>query len=220
MGAFSRHQHSGVQEADLLPPDHARRRPGARSSLRAARDVVDADFVVLPQASKPVDPVAEVARPPSHGTARGLTIRYLAQAVRLLEDRLQGLSDRHFANLVATSFLVVFLAVILHIIRTTDHPEIAARPLDLVHVNLTPQDSNGMRVLLVSAIVENRSRNRLEVPRVRADLLVDGQVVASTYIAPPAGGIEAGRSRGLSARLQHPGGKTPDLRLSFDDTGV
>lgn len=220
MGAFSRHQHSGVQEADLLPPDHARRRPGARSSLRAARDVVDADFIILPQASKPVEPAAEAGRPPFLAAVRRLSLRYLANAVGLLEDALQRLSERHFANLVATSFVVVFLAVILHVIRTTEHPEIAARPLDLVHVNLTPQDSNGMRVLLVSAIVENRSRNRLEVPRLRADLLVDGQVVASTYIAPPAGEIEAGRSRGLSARLQHPGGKTPVLRLSFDDTGV
>ena len=220
MGAFSRHQHSGVQKADLLPPDHARRRPGMRAPIRAARDVVDADFVVLPKTSKLAEPSADTGRASFRTSAGRLALRWLTEILRLLEERLQRLSDRHFANLVATSFVVVFLAVILQIIRTTDHPEIAARPLDLVHVNLTPQDSNGMRVLLVSAIVENRSRNRLEVPRLRADLLVDGAVVASTYIAPPAAEIEGGRSRGLSARLQHPGGKTPELRLSFDDTGV
>ncbi|WP_246041476.1 hypothetical protein [Peteryoungia ipomoeae] len=185
-----------------------------------ARDVVDADFIVIGKATAPVEPTAEVPTPRLDGPFLPRALLWLSKAAALVEARLQRLPDRHFANLVAASFVVVFLAVVLHVMRMSEHPEIAARPLDLVHVNLTPQDRNGMRVLLVNAIVENRSRARLAVPQLRADLLVDGQVVASTYIAPPAGELEGGQSRGLSARLQHPGGKTPELRLSFDDTGV
>jgi hypothetical protein len=87
-------------------------------------------------------------------------------------------------------------------------------------VNLTPQDRNGMRVLLLNAIVENRTGREVTLPKLRADLLIDGQVIASTYIEPPVDSLDGGESRGIVTRLQHPGGKMPEVRLSFEEAGA
>ena len=80
--------------------------------------------------------------------------------------------------------------------------------------------SNGMRVLLLNAIVENRTGREVMLPKLRADLLIDGQVIASTYIEPPVDSLDGGESRGIVTRLQHPGGKMPEVRLSFEEAGA
>ena len=78
-----------------------------------------------------------------------------------------------------------------------------------------------MRCALASPrILENRTESEIRLPRVRADLLIDGQVIASTYIEPPVTSIEGGESRGIVTRLQHPGGKIPEVRLSFEEAGA
>ncbi|MGL3607354.1 hypothetical protein ACSV9I_12630 [Rhizobium sp. G187] len=223
MSVFRQYQQTrpqkGVPELDLLPPDRARRRIERTLHQPSNRDVVDADFVVIrdpPRARGAGGPDANpVAQAKDHAIRRLMSV-----VVERFEQRLQTLSERGFATLVASCFVLVFLFVAVQALRFAEHPEIAARPLDFTHVNLTPQDRNGMRVLLVNAIVQNRSSRSLTVPLVRADLLVDGQIVASTYIEPASEVLEAGRSRGLSARVQHPGGKTPELRLSFEESGA
>jgi hypothetical protein len=45
-------------------------------------------------------------------------------------------------------------------------------------------------------------------------------VIASTYIEPPVANLDGGESRGIVTRLQHPGGKTPEVRLSFEEAGA
>ena len=75
-------------------------------------------------------------------------------------------------------------------------------------------------VLLLNAIVENRTGREVTLPKLRADLLIDGQVIASTYIEPPVASLDGGESRGIVTRLQHPGGKTPEVRLSFEEAGA
>ena len=48
-----------------------------------------------------------------------------------------------------------------------------------------------------------------------ADLITDERLAASIVITPPADVIYAGQSRGFSARVQHAGGKVPEVRVSF-----
>ncbi len=84
------------------------------------------------------------------------------------ESRLQRLSDMSFAVIVALAFVSVFSLAGQFLLQGAAHPELEARPLDLTHVNLTPQDKNGMRVLLISPIVENRTDREVALPRVRA----------------------------------------------------
>jgi hypothetical protein len=55
---------------------------------------------------------------------------------------------------------------------------------------------------------------------IRADFINSGLLVRSVVIDPPVARIKAGESRGFSARLSHPGGKLPDVKLSFNTQDV
>jgi hypothetical protein len=216
MRAFRPQPQAATPEADLLPPDRARRKLDRSPHRPLGADVIDAQFVVVRDV-RPVAPVVAVSN--SASPVAELQAR-LRDAFATVETRLQRLSEISFALVVALAFVSIFSLAGHLAFGGSGNSDLDARPLDLTHVNLTPQDRNGMRVLLISAIVENRTSRKVALPRVRADLLVGGQVVASTYVEPPVGFLEGGQSRGLAARLQHPGGKTPELRLSFEDAGA
>lgn len=214
MSAFRYQKQAVAADLDLLPPDRARRR--IEPQQRGARaDVVDAQFVTVRETHRPAPrPAVAPAIAPADFRA---FVRITFEAV---EARLQRLSDVSFSLLVAIAFVSIFSLAGQLVFGSSEHPEIAAKPLDFTHVNLTPQDRNGMRVLLLNAIVENRTAYEVALPRLRADLLIDGQVIASTYIEPPVESLDGGESRGLVTRLQHPGGKMPEVRLSFEEAGA
>lgn len=216
MRAFRHQPQAAPPEADLLPPDRARRKLDRNTSRPSGAEVIDAQFVVIREVHKdaPRTQVTEIRSPVAELQAR------VRSAFVTVESRLQRLSEISFALIVALAFVSIFSLAGHLAFGGPSRPELEARPLDLTHVNLTPQDRNGMRVLLISAIVENRTDREVALPRVRADLIVGGQIIASTYIEPPVALLEGGQSRGLAARLQHPGGKTPELRLSFEDAGA
>jgi hypothetical protein len=216
MRAFRQQSQAAPPEADLLPPDRARRKLERGPARASTAEIVDAEFVVVRdvRSAAPRVHIAATQSPVADLQAR------LHTAFVTVETRLQRLSEVSFAIIVALAFVSIFSLAGHLAFGGAAHPELDARPLDLTHVNLTPQDKNGMRVLLISAIVQNRTNRQVALPRVRADLLVGGQIIASTYVEPPVASLEGGQSRGLAARLQHPGGKTPELRLSFEEAGA
>ncbi|MBW8445171.1 MAG: hypothetical protein K0M49_06045 [Arenimonas sp.] len=228
MNAFRSRRPPAPPEIDLLPPERPRR--PLRPALGARADVVDAHFV-------PVSiPVPGREAPRRAGAARGLNdnrhfsasrqrtaaanrwTTLAAGSLRQTERVLQSLSNGAFAVFVALVFAATFAMAGLLVGRPAE--QASARPLDITHVSLTPRDDDGMRILQVNAIIENRSAAKSPVPKLRADLIAGGQIVASTYIATPVDEIDAGHSRGITARLLHPGGKTPELKLSFEESGA
>jgi hypothetical protein len=216
MRAFRQQSQAAPPEADLLPPDRARRTLDRGPVRPSNAEVIDAQFTVVRETRQDA-PRTQATETPSPVAELQARIR---TAFVTVESRLQRLSDISFSLIVAIAFVSIFSLAGHLAFGSPSHPELDARPLDLTHVNLTPQDKNGMRVLLISAIVENRTDRQVTLPRVRADLLVGGQVIASTYVEPPVATLEGKQSRGLAARLQHPGGKTPELRLSFEEAGA
>lgn len=222
MSAFRYRKQSADAGIELLPPER-RARTMHRHPFVGPGDIVDAHFVIVKDMPRrdfagrrfnDNEPFPGVFGDPD---GRTHLARLFGAAIGSVETLLERLSDRNFAVLVALVFSGVFaFAGVLSGSGTSPMqftPDASA--LDITHVSLTPQDANGMRVLLINAIVENRSTGRVHVPTVRADLLSNGEIVASTLIAAPIDVIDAGHSRGFSARLQHPGGKLPELRLSF-----
>jgi hypothetical protein len=217
MSAFRYQKQAATADLDLLPPDRTRRRLDPLNHRMARQDVVDAQFVTVREAPKAsVRPAAGGSTPP----ALPDVTHYLRAVIDAIEARLQRLSDVAFSLLVAIAFVSMFSLAGHLVFGSGEHPEIAAKPLDFTHVNLTPQDRNGMRVLLLNAIVENRTAREVTLPKLRADLVLDGQVIASTYIDPPVITLDSGESRGIVTRLQHPGGKMPEVRLSFEEAGA
>lgn len=221
MNAFRSRRPPAQPEIDLLPPERPRR--PLRPALGARADVVDAQFVPVPAresrrtggAGGLNDNHRFTLSKPRNGAANRFA-SLAAGTLRQTEKVLQTLSNGAFAVIVALAFAATFAFAGLLVGRPAAQAN--ARPLDITHVSLTPRDDDGMRILQVNAIIENRSAAKSAVPKLRADLIAGGQIVASTYIATPVDEIDAGHSRGITARLLHPGGKTPELRLSFEES--
>ncbi len=220
MSTFNGRRRTGAgMTIDILPPEAARskvirfRRPG---------DVVDAHFVPVgdiarrSEATRSHDETRFAARAGSVGRS-GILAR-LAEAI---ERKLLRLSPDSFLALVAAACVAVFtLFGGLSLISDNGQAEDAGPALDITHVTMTPQDANGMRVLLINGIVENRTQDLLAMPAIRADLVSGEVVLASTLISTAASRIGGRESYGFSARVPHPGGKLPDLRLSLMERGA
>ncbi|WP_037111053.1 hypothetical protein [Pseudorhizobium marinum] len=201
---------------DILPPEpvvrHVRRGHPGRGG------VVDAEFITVARAARDRRFRTETDnRSQSQSDfRRAVTQSPSSTLMERAEKALCRLSADMFSAVVALVFLLVFgLAGGFSLFMGKTNGAVEAPLLDFTHVTLTPQDVNGMRVLLINGIVENRSTDRLQLPAIRADLVTDGHVLATTVVAPPVAGIEGLQSHGFSSRIPHPGGKTPELKLSF-----
>jgi hypothetical protein len=201
---------------DILPPE----RTGTRR-FRPLRpvEVVDAQFVPVQERRR------EAQTPRGHNDNRRqqqvLRQNALSHLMGRLESGLRRLPPDLFSALVAAVVVMVFtLAGGFSFLFQNAEAVESGRALDITHVSMVPQDADGMRVLLINGILVNRGSERRTMPAIRADLVSGEVVLASTLISPPQGIIESRESRGFSARVPHPGGKLPDLRLSVAERGV
>ena len=213
-----RRQQAGLAY-DLLPPE---RRATSNPYLRFERkpDVVDAEFVtVLPSHTRGASakgPRAKqaYAKPRPTNSAKSNSAAAVS-GLHFAENWLQRGSRSIFAALVVAVVVLVF-GLAGGFSGLASHSTAAtSEPLQFTHVTLTPRDENGMRVLLVNGIIENETGATLTVPSIRADVFSGDHLAASLVIKSPVDRIAPRESRGFSVRLQHPGGKTPDVRLSF-----
>lgn len=222
MNAFRQRRTKPDAGYDILPPDAMGSRPSRRSLSQTP--VEDAHFVTLP-----IDPTSRapqrfendnrIKQPPRPTRApvtgkipkHGLVERFEASLMRMSAD--------FFSAIVAFVFVMVFgFSGGFSLIRSND--EAPPKTLDITHVTLAPQEAGGMPVLQINGIVENRTGVAQKVSPIRAELLVDDRIVFSTIIDPPVTQIGQDQSRGFVARVPHPGGKRPQLRLSFTETGA
>ncbi|TCU10547.1 hypothetical protein [Rhizobium sullae] len=202
---------------DFLPPEPAARQP--RYPGRPD-DVADAEFVVIGDRSqgfnvrsfnddrKRAAAAAKLSRPP---TAFSKATAFLAIA----EKWLQQASLKSFAALVFMLFVLVFGLTGGFAGLSASSTAALTSPLHFTHVTVTPREANGMSILAINGIIENGSGTTQTVRPIRADLVNGERLVASMVINAPADVIYSGESRGFSARVQHSGGKMPEVRLSF-----
>ncbi|MBY5332703.1 hypothetical protein HFO99_01805 [Rhizobium leguminosarum] len=214
MEASSFSRRTPGQAYDFLPPEPANRR------YRSARpaDISDAEFVTLGNVrprefssrmyndNRKRMAAAHAAPPPMPAMA--------ASVLQTMESWLQRASMRSFAALVLALVVLVF-GLAGGFSGLTGERATSGAPLHFTHVTVTPRDANGMRVLVINGIIENDSGTTQTGHPIRADLVTDERLTASIVIDPPADVIYGGQSRGFSARVQHAGGKMPEVRLSF-----
>lgn len=213
MTAFNARRHAAVY--DILTPEAPRARL-SRPRHSTPETAIDAEFVILREASAPRRPGNDNRTLP----AQSLT-EWLHAAIERGETWLSRLSANLFSALVAGLFVAVFtMAGGLSGFFAERAPAVPAQPLVITHASLTPQEANGMKLLTVNGIVENHGAGRMTVPKIRADLMAGQTLVASIVIPPPVAAIEAGHSHGFAARIAYPGGKTPELKLSFSREDV
>lgn len=224
MSTFSdRRQARANVTIDILPPEDGNAKV---IHFRRPNEVVDAHFEpvrnpsVRRAAARSRDGSAADRRPaPKAEPKSAATI--VATVTDAIERRLLRLSPDAFLALVAAISVAVFTMFGgLSLINGSGDAAVSGPALDITHVTMTPQDANGMRVLLINGIVENRTEGRLAMPSIRAELMSGEAVVASTLITTETTQIGGRESYGFSARVPHPGGKLPDLRLSLADRGA
>jgi len=219
MEASSFSRRTPGQAYDFLPPE-----PPSRQPYRAARpaDISDAEFITIGKArsqefsartyndNRRRMAAAQAAKPP-------VSLAMAGSALRVAEAWLQRASLRSFAALVLALVVLVFglAGGFSGFSGFSGERAYSGSPLHFTHVTATPREANGMRVLVINGIVENESGTTQTVRPIRADLVTDERLTASIVINPPVDVIYGGQSRGFSARVQHAGGKMPEVRLSF-----
>jgi hypothetical protein len=222
MNTFSSRAGKTIVRMDILPPEPT---TGPKGRVKPRGPVVDAQFVPVTDGGR------RRSSPRSHNDnsdhratnrATGSSDRASASTfapkgfLGRAEQVLNRLSADLFCAVVAAAFVLVFASAGGFSFLFNESGEAKAEPaLGITHITMTPRDADGMRVLLINGIVENRTSDAKTMPAIRAELMAGDKLVASTLIAPPASAIAAGHSRGFSARVPHPGGKLPDLRLTF-----
>jgi hypothetical protein len=207
-----------IVRMDILPPDTRPKR--ASRPFPQSGEVVDAHYVAIQERRR--QPRSQRSHNDNFtsvpaGESLGLTARVAGR----IEAGLRKMPADLFSALVAAAFVAVFALSggfsFLFQNAAADSSEMA---WDITHVSMIPQDANGMRVLLINGIVENRGSVERVMPSIRAELMSSDVLVASTMINPPQGMLGSRQSRGFSARIPHPVGKLPDLRLSVAERGV
>lgn len=217
MGAFRYRQQQTGLVYDLLPPE-AQASPRLSAHFERKFDVIDAEFItVIPtrthgQPTKSFNDNRQYQRRSAPAPSMIATIA--AWCIGAGERWLQRASGRTFAALVAALFVLVF-GLAGGFASLSAAPTAVVAPLQFTHVTLTPKDANGLRMLIVNGIIENRGEGTAAVSQIRADLVSDDRLLSSILITPPTERLGAGESRGFSARLQRPGGKMPEVHLSF-----
>jgi hypothetical protein len=208
---------------DILPPEDGNAKV---IHFRRPKEVVDAHFEAVRapsapgSASRPRNDNASGGRPAPKSEPRAKAAIF-ATVTNAIEQRLLRLSPDAFLALVAAISVAVFTMFGgLSLIDGSGDASMPGPALDITHVTMTPQDANGMRVLLINGIVENRTEGRLAMPSIRAELMSGETIVASTLITTETSQIGGRESYGFSARVPHPGGKLPDLRLSLAKRGA
>ncbi len=205
---------------DILPPEPAAKH--VRRIHRAGGSVTDANFVTLRSGAGAEKRFTNDNRRSRHWAAEAIAfIPSSSSFLQRLEQGLSRLPADMFSAAVALVFLLVFgLTGGFSLFVGQGHQPGNITTLDFTHVTLTPQDANGMQVLLVNGIIENRGMANLPLPSIKAEFVREGTLLSTAVIAPPVVEIQGRHSHGFSARIPHPGGKTPELKLSFASEGA
>lgn len=220
MGAFRHRQQQAGLVYDLIPPERGSG-SGQVHRFVPKPDIVDAEFVTLSSGRNRSASGVNMrydgppgAKSPLRPTRRTMLSRILA-ALRFVEEVLQQASRRSFVALIVSLAVLIFGLSGGFSGLSSAPAEMSGEPLQFSHVTLAPRDENGLRVLTLNGVIENVSGATLPIPPVRANLFAGDQLVRSVVVDLPIDRLAPHESRGFSTRLQHPGGKTPDVRLSF-----
>lgn len=204
---------------DILPPEPAAKH--ARRVHRAGGSVTDANFVTLRSGSNSKKRFTNDNQRSRRTASESAFAPSPISLLQRVEQVLSRFSADMFSAAVALVFLLVFgLTGGFSLFVGQAHRSGNTAMLDFTHVTLTPQDANGMQVLLVNGIIENRGKVNLPLPAIKAEFVREGVLLSTALIAPPVVEIQGQHSHGFSVRIPHPGGKTPELKLSFASEGA
>lgn len=214
MADYARQNRARIPEPEFLPPEPVRNRPAPQ---RRWQDVSDADFVVV--APGPVPSGLNDNQPSEPSIGRLLAIlagHLIMKATRAADRQLAALSGQAFATLTGLAALTVFTLVIgLGAASEPDPRQIVAAAvqapaLTIGAVSSHAEQANGLSLLVIRGEVTNNTANPLFVPPIT---VTTGSKTA--LIAPLQGELGPGARAAFTVRINQPGGKPDQIRLSF-----
>ncbi len=220
MAMFRPFRNHTAHDYDLLMPDMPAPRP--KTGGRVQHETIDAEFVTVKETLYRDYGNDNRRAVYQQGKVKPVGAVDTFQAmIDWVDRKLSSLSVDGYSAVVAAAAVGMFILSGGFSVVPTQHQAIAAlpEPLAISHVSITPQDAGGMEVLVINGIVENSTADIQEIPAIRADLFAaKGEKVASMLIEPPVKEVGPRLSHGFSAKLRYPGGKTPEIKLSFVET--
>ncbi|MCD2182303.1 hypothetical protein [Rhizobium sp. GN54] len=224
MSAFGARRDKGAP-IDLLPPEPGKRRREA-AVRRPSPEIVDADFVVLPDRGKAARAPAKNdnrLQEGADGAAVAIMVaigRFALAAVvasaQLVERGLQRLPARAFGTVVTAGVAgAFFFAGGLSALATVFSGGGAEAGLKVAGVASSLDDRDGMKVLSVYGAVENRSLKAHPLPAIIVDVIVGGRTVARHRIETASARMAPGATRPFSLKIPHKGTSLPKVAVSL-----
>lgn len=206
---------------DVIPPERSLQR--VRQKAAAGRDIEDAEFEV----------VSSAPRARAHATFNDNSRSTTQRRAQASGRESFGLGSTSSVNSdAATSasrlphyglaLLGAAFLLTLSIAAYFNLGAFAARDGGLVitEVHQSPVDSNGLRIMVLSGNVENRSREALPLPALIARMKSDTGAINQSAISLGDGLLAAGETARFTLRIPSPGGKRQEVSISFAPKGV
>lgn len=231
MRSFQSARRETHDPSDFITPETAfgRRQRGKAVAVRQP-DIVDAEFEVVHD---------DARRKPSSQNDNELRDELNADIMAAIgatfpSSVLQTVKEAISELFAATSKIpargLLGIAVFLSISLTLGvyfygpmGPSVAYRGpngLTILDLHQSPVDSNGLRIIELTGTVENGSSVAASLPPVLAELRTDSGLVAKTAVSLGDAPLQAGKSAHFSIRIPYPGGKNPQVAVSFATKGV
>jgi hypothetical protein len=218
-------QRKAHETLDLIPPDRSfRRGEEAHQAFGRQTEIVDAEFEIVRAARRANKPVVNdnlsCRRVPAVSVPMASRLPRPADTVAGLERNLKLLPERGFVGLAVFLCVSIFLAVYFY--WPANRPTAYARSNGLVitHIHQSPVDANGFRIIELTGVVENRSSTARPVPAVIAELRSDSGAVNKAAVSLGDKALAAGKTATFFLRIPYPGGKHPQVAVSFAPKGV
>ncbi|MCD2178388.1 hypothetical protein [Rhizobium sp. C1] len=214
---------SARQTYDLIPPERSLQKATHRPGGRRARDIEDAEFEVVSAAPRTRahatfnDNRTGGDRQRTQTASRGhFGTGTAAQQKSDPSSSPSRLPQYGLAGLAATFLLTLGIAAYFNLGAFAA----AEGGLIITDIHQSPIDSNGLRVMELSGIVENRSHEALPLPALIAQMKSETGAVNQSAVSLGDGLLAAGETARFKLRIPSPGGKRQEVSISFAPKGV
>lgn len=212
-------QHRQKAQPDVIAPEKRFRQSAAWPSAGRGAQVSDAEFEVVspgPRARRyPVfnDNSEPKTERPAAGPVPG------GESPRThFGTRSEPPQGRLWPKLVAAALVILACGVIFAGLRLLS--ENAASGLVIADIHQSPVDSNGLRIVELSGSVENHGDGPVSLPPLIAELKSETGSVSRSAVSLGDRQLAAGATARFLIRMSSPGGKRPQVSVSFAAKGV